>query len=550
MPVSEIPIFKPSSNETILNALRAGLTPQYQARIPNVTKANIQTAVQDLMTTPNLRNELVDALVNRIGLVLFKFKTWTNPMREFKRDPLEWGAVIEEIQVGLLEAKTYDPDRDYTDGEIWRRELPPVEVAYHRINRQDYYKVTVSDKMLRRAFLTGNGLSEMMSGLMQSLYNSDNNDEFAVMCSLFAEYARNGGYFKVNAPNVQADASSEADAKTLLRSIRATAGNLAFFSPHYNAAGLHTFAAPEDLVLFCTPEVKAAIDVNAFAAAFNIPYADVPSRLITIPRGSFGIAGVQAILTTKDFFVVVDTLMENRKIENPMSMNINYFFHHHQIVSLSLFVPAVMFWTGAGDTIPEVEGVVTGISAITAKLSEDGSTVTDPAPLERGQLYIMEALGTTDPAEAFNDGVKWRITGNQSSGTYIHQTGNLQIGGDETATSITVVAQTTWIDPEQVEQDGFTATRTFSLTGELLPLWPRVDVPSDIKVEGVSVSPAFDPAVTSYTVVVPGGTTTVEEVVVIGLAADQYEVTLNGSNDVATVVTFPGGDKTYTITVN
>jgi hypothetical protein len=551
MPVSAIPTYKPTSNQDLLNALRAGLSDQYQARIPAVTKASIQDAIQTLMEVPVLKNEFVDALVNRIGLVIFRSKIWRNPLASFKIDPIQWGAVIEEVQVGLLEAKVYDPDRDYMEKELFGRELPPVETAYHKINRQNYYKVTINDKMLQRAFLNDFGLSQMVTNLMNSLYNSDNNDEFLLTCSLFAEYARNGGFFKVHTQDVASDESGEAQAKALLRQVRAMAGNLEFFSPHYNAAGLPTYAAQEDLVLFVSPEVKAAMDVEAFAAAFNIPYTDVPGRVITIPKGNFGINGVQAILTTKDFFVLADTLMENRNIQNPANLHINYFFHHHQILSLSLFVPAILFWTGQGDVITSLDTPVTGISAITATYSQDGTAVTDPAPLTRGELYIMDASATTTPADGFNNGVRWSIAGNASNGTFISQTGNLIISGLETATSIDVTATTSWIDPAGVERDGDTVTRTFLITGALLPLWPRKDIPTDIKVEGTSVVPPFAIGTFAYTAITPTGTVnTVDDVVMTGVAAGGYEVTLNTAKDVATVTLTSGTDAVYTVTVN
>ncbi|QIG76011.1 major head protein [Rhizobium phage RHph_N3_8] len=553
MAVSAIPHYKPSTNAQLLNALREGASPSYKASIPEVTKANIQKTIETLMEFPVLRNEFISELVNKIGLTIFKSKIWKNPLQEFKIDPLTWGAVIEEVQVGLLEAKVYDPDQDYMEGAIWGRELPPVQVAYHQVNRQNYYKLTVRKEMLERAFLNDFGLSRMVTDLMNSIYNSANTHEFELTCSLFAEYAKNGGFFKVNVPDVAASDSPDAAAKQLLRAVRSMAGNLEFFSTHYNASRLPTFAAPEDLVLFVSPEVKAAMDVNAFAAAFNIPYTDLPSRVITIPKDRFRIRGVQAILTTKDFFIIADRLMENREIQNPASLDHNYFFHVHQVISVSLFVPAIMFWTGPSDVIPVDTEVVTGISAITATYSQDDSDVT-AGPLTRGELYIMHAEAETDPENGGWSGVKWSITGNNKNTTTISQTGNLQIGGNETANSITVEAVTTWIDPDGVMRDGEKATMVFILTGDLLPQWPvggaNGQVPTDIKVKGVSV-PSFAPGTLTYTVEVGDGTLdSPADVVVVGVDGGGYNVTLNTAKDVATVEVTAGTDKTYTVTVN
>jgi hypothetical protein len=475
MAVNSIPTYKPSTNAKILNAIRADASPAYQSRIPNVTKANIQKSIETLMEIPVLRNEFIDALVNKIGLTIFRSKIWRNPLQTFKIDPLTWGAVIEEVQVGLLEAKVYDPDREYMEKEIFGRELPPVATAYHKINRANYYKISIREELLRRAFLSDFGLSTMVTNLMNSLYNSANWDEFLLITGLIPEYAKQGGFFKVHVDAV----TTEATAKTLLKSIRSHSALLEYPSTHYNAARMPTWADPDDLVLLISPEAKAELDVEAFAAAFNIPFTDIPARVITIPKQHFGIDGVQAILTTKDLWVIADTLMENREIANPASLDRNYFFHIHQILSMSLFIPAIMFWTGAGDVIETTDLDVTGISEITATYSQDGTVIDAGDPLTRGELYILSAEAVTAPADGVNNGVKWAVTGQNTTGTYVSQTGNLNISIYETADEITVTATTSYIDPEGVEVDGEETTRTFALTGDRLASWPSQGLIAD-----------------------------------------------------------------------
>src|SRR5690606_17422670 len=171
--------------------------------------------------------------------------------------------------------------------------------------------------MLTRAFASEHGLSSLISSLMEAPTTSDQWDEYLLMTSLFKEYEDNNGYFKVNIPDVESFGSDSADAKFALRRLREMAENLTFISRRYNAAGMPVAAKREDMVIFTTPEFKAALDVEALAAAFNIDRADVPSRMVTVRKEDFGIEGAQAILTTEDFFVVADTLLETRSAENP-----------------------------------------------------------------------------------------------------------------------------------------------------------------------------------------------------------------------------------------
>ena len=94
--------------------------------------------------------------------------------------------------------------------------------------------------------------------------------------------------------------------------------------------------------------MKANIDVEPWLRRSTFPRRHV-CRVIPVPAEQMGIDKAQAILTTKDFFVIADNLLENTSQPNPVSLGTNYFLHHWEVISTSLFVPAVMFWTGNDD---------------------------------------------------------------------------------------------------------------------------------------------------------------------------------------------------------
>src|SRR5699024_2672712 len=165
----------------------------------------------------------------------------------------------------------------------------------HKINRENYYPITVNEMALRRAFVNPNGLSQLVGNVIASASTSDQWDEFLLMARMFAEYEKNDGFFKVNVPNIQAQGSTQADTNFALRRMREFAGNLQFLSRNYNAAGMPVAANIDDLELFITPEANAAIDVESLAGAFNVNRSDIPMRTTIIPREHFGIPGAQAV---------------------------------------------------------------------------------------------------------------------------------------------------------------------------------------------------------------------------------------------------------------
>lgn len=472
MPVKDIVKTLRQPNYAVFNAIRDKASTEFKARIPAATKASIKDSVSALHNYTPLRNEFIDALYNKIGQTIIRSKTWNNPLGIFKLGLMQYGDTIEEVNIGLLDEYTYDPDRDSLERDVWGQERPEVQSSYHKINRQAKFKVTVNEPVLMRAFDSGAGgygLSDFITREMDALVTSDNWNEFLVMCSLFKEYDDNGGFFNVNVPDLSLEDPDGSNAKNLLKKIRAYSATLGFLSRAYNAAGMPVFSQREDHVLFVTPDVDACMDVDALAAAFNLERADVNIHKVVIPAEQWGMPGTQAILTTKDFFVVADTRIEMTNIRNPDGLYENFWLHHWQIVSVSRFVPAIRFSTDPTTTLPVDVVPVTGVTATVVDM--DGETVTD---VERNGVY--QVLPVIAPANA-PDGVILSVEGAESSYTKVTRTGVLVIGPDERAATLNI---------KGVSVGGDTKTVTVALTvsGDVASVWNPVAIIPEVTAEG------------------------------------------------------------------
>lgn len=424
-----------ANNMDVLNAIRNNASADYQRRIPAATQANISELLGSLTRYRPLYNEFCDALINRIALVVARNNIWNNPLAIFKRGNIVHGSQIEEIQTGLIEAREYSPGRDYLEGEIFGQKRLDVRSAFHTVTRQHYYPVTVNEDILRRAFLDAGGLSSFVSQIMTAPTTSDQWDEFLLMTSLFKAMDSTGKIFRVKCPDMQSLSATAADARSALKILRATAGRLGFMSTNYNPAGMPTFAAPEDLVIFASPEFVANIDVEALAAAFNMDRADAPSRIIQIPQEYFGIDECQAILTTRDFFMVADTLIETRSQANPVGLTTNYFLHHHGIYSASRFAPCVMLTTGTATVIPAPPKAPV-LGALTVKRL-DGTDVPATGAVP-GETLVVSAPVTG--GDGFEWGIDFEVKYNLSSKTKIDNEGVLVISPSEKGGALTIVA--------------------------------------------------------------------------------------------------------------
>lgn len=543
MAVKELAPLKPTPNAMILDFIRNKGSNEYQRRIPSATKAGVQDTLKALNEFRVLKNEFIDAFVNQIGLRVARHTSWTNPLAEFKLGMLTNGTTIQESQVGLLKAHNFDPDREQMEQALFGTERPEVQVNYHTVNRRNRYDVSVSEDMLRGAFVDDMGLYEFVNQLMAAPTTSDQLDEFIITCNLFNEYESNGGFFKVNVPDVAANGSTDRDAKTALRRLREMADEMTFLNENFNVANMPTFANRDDLVIFTTPQFKSGIDVEALASSFNMEHSKMHGRIIPIPQKQLKIPGAQAIMTTSDFFMIADSLYETTQMYNPAALSNKHFLHHHQVVSASRFVPAVLFTTHAGDEIITISTPVTEVKDVTVTKGSDGTTATE---LVRGEIY---QYGATVVTEGPNDGLRWSLTGNTSTATYITQTGVLHVGGQEGAAKLTVTATSTWLDDENLQRDGKSASKELPVTGEAIPVWREGSV-TDILIKGVPV-PGFDPNVYTYSAVpVEGGKVTVKDIKVSGPDAGDVKITINadGTEAVIEAATAPG-DPVYTITV-
>lgn len=452
-------------NEDIIKAIRHEASSEYQRRIPDAIKADVQQTLKQLNNYQPAWNEFVSAIINKVGLTIARNNSWSNPLARYKKGLLDAGDTVEELQTGLIKGYAFDPRREYGEKALFGKHLPEVQSAYHTINRESIYPLTVQRSTLQRAFLSPDGLAQFITSLMESMSTSDNLDEFLLMMQLFPEYEKNGGFFKVHVEDIADLDSTAEDSRKAVRTLREYAEVLTFPSRQYNASGMYTHAKPEDMILIATPQFKSGIDVNALAAAFNVSYAEVPQRTHVVPPEYMPGNGIQGILTTEDFFQVYDTYFNTDSMPNPAGRYENFFLHHDQIISASKFVPAIALTTGEGDVITISDTPVTGVNDIVITDST-GATVTN---VRRGESYIVTAGAIT---AGDNSATVLTLEGNKSSRTYLSQTGSFHIAVDEDATSLSLFATAE-------DENGQSKSRNVTVVGDLVEFWPNPEVIPD-----------------------------------------------------------------------
>ena len=289
-------------NTTILDQIMLQGSNDYQQRVPDASQAGM-AAVGKAIDDNRLWGEFEKGLINRIATAFFTVKTWNNPLGFLKKGLLEYGTTVQEIALGMVKADVYDPfGRD-----LLRQKPADVYSAFHELNRQDKYLLTISREELKAGFLTPNGLSEIVSRKIDRLIMSDNYDEYlAILEQIYIAMAKKE-VFNVNVSFADEKAPTEAELKALSTAVR-TYGKKMTIAPTslYNAAGVPTVNSKDELMFITKPEIIANLDVNVLADAFNIDRADFVNRVVEVNELPYGVHG---LLVSVEWFVIMDRLI-------------------------------------------------------------------------------------------------------------------------------------------------------------------------------------------------------------------------------------------------
>ena len=375
----------------ILNAIRDNASAEYYQAVPQAqaTTESIRAVGEQILAFQPRMNEFVSALVNRIARVVVTSKLYSNPLAFAKKGLLEYGETIEEIFVDIAKANSYDWNSTNETEQAFKRDHPDIKTAFHALNMQTYYKATVSEQNLRQAFLSLNGVTDLIARIVNSLYSGAAYDEYIMMKYVIAQSLIPG-----NVKMTTIDAvDDEASGKAAVKKVKAITGKLQFMSKEYNIAGVNTFiSSPSDIFVVMTADYEASIDVDVLASAFNMDKVQFMGQRVLVDSFSFNVGElvrldellendptykrpsddeltalktVGIVVMSRDWFQVYDVLNQFTEQYNAALLYWNEFNHVWRIYSASPFAPIVGFTT----TTPTISAVTVNMPS-TAKAGD------------------------------------------------------------------------------------------------------------------------------------------------------------------------------------
>lgn len=449
-----------ASTLDIINVIRQNASYDYQANVPVVTKASDIPKVGEVICgTPAFANQFINALVNRIAMVRVTSATFNNPYAILKKGYIEFGESIEDIFVNIAKVVEYTPEKG--EEREFKRTLPDVRSAFHVMNWRVMYPVTIQDEDLRLAFLSMDGVQNLIAKIVDSVYTAAEYDEFLLFKYLMVKAISHGKFY----PQAIGDGTDLSEAAI---EFRGTSNMLPFMSTAYNEAGVQTTTPKARQIIFMDARFNAQFDVSVLASAFNMDKADFMGRLFlidnwtefdnarwgVIKENSDGIedvtsdelallAKVKAVIVDEEWFQVYDN--NNKFTEKYVASGLywNYFYHVWKTVSNSPFANAVVFVLD--------DATITLPASLTVHIdSKDESDV--------GTVFTLSLASEDETLQPQN--VHFVQTQDlTTAGIGVQRYGGLLIPASQAATNITLVAE--------LGGATYTATTTINASSEV-----------------------------------------------------------------------------------
>lgn len=331
----------------VLNTIRDNNSSQYQERIPEATRENFAAVGNAILAYESDTNEFLSGLVNRIAFTEVSNRRFKNPLAVLKKGGKPFGTDIEEIYTNPVSAVAFNGSK--TD-DMLKVTTPDTKTIFHRRNRKDKYPVSISLAQLQAAFTSPAEMQNFYTtSILNAMYSGDEMDEYLLMRNVVSEAVVAK---KMKAIPVAYD-GEETAAKGLIKLLKTLSGNFRFPSQDYNGynelnadtieAGTTTACTTwtpfENQICIIRTDVDAATDVEVLAKAFNMDKTDFLKRKFVVD--SFGDKNTLCVICDENIFKVTDDLYTVRSFDNGSNLTTNWWLHHWQTISLSLFGNAI-----------------------------------------------------------------------------------------------------------------------------------------------------------------------------------------------------------------
>lgn len=375
----------PEGLRTSLNSIRETSIQNntlYHRYVPEILPtSDIGSFASPILDNPNVMNEFMNVLVQRIVYTQVDIKLFNNPLRVLEGDRIPLGSIGQEIFINPARGRRFNVD-DFA-GLLAKYEAD-IKVQYHHLNSDLQYCVTITRAKLKDAFVSWSTLENFIDGLTQSLYNGAYIDQYNLTKGLVSSaYASNQVRVEViSNPN------TEALAKEFITKARTMFLNMQTPTPNFNAwrqvggygRDILTWSNPEDIVFLVRNDIGAYLDVNVLAQTFNIDRSVLLGNIIYVNDFNeydnegkliFDGSNIVGMIADKSWFRIKEQETTMDEFYNANNRTWQYYLNVVRMYSYSLFANAVVFATA----LPSVPVTEMSFEETAPEVAVDGKVI-------------------------------------------------------------------------------------------------------------------------------------------------------------------------------
>ena len=260
--------------KSISNQLRES-SDVYSKAIPKLTQnSDINDLKNPLFTNELLYNTFYTGFTNMVAKTVFAMNTiFNNPLEILKKGNNQLGFDIREVANDLLEEHKYTLN-DELLADVLKLDTPTTYQCIHRLNRQSYFKISISEAEFELAFISWDELDALFMKKAELLDNSNYVAEFEWSKALLRSAVDQD---KIEIVEIDA-ITNESTGKAAVKQIKNAVADFKYPSVlhtglYHMTAGvqsINVWTRPEDTVLVIPSKSMNELDTDVLAVAFNV----------------------------------------------------------------------------------------------------------------------------------------------------------------------------------------------------------------------------------------------------------------------------------------
>ena len=350
-----------------LNAIREISSEIYHRYVPVIEDdTSIVQFATPILENTDVRDEFLSNLIKRIVYTQFEIKYFRNPLQVLEGDSIPLGYRGQEIYVNPAKGRKFNAE-DFAG--LLAKYTADVKVQYMDVNMDIQYPLTVLRSTLKQAFVSWGDLESFIDQLSNSLYNGCYIDEYRYTKNIIASaYKQNYAIIEqITAPN------TKELAKDFITKARTLFLNFQTPSSNYNSwkkvktddqYPIITWTEPENIVFMVRNDIRAFIDVNVLADAFNMDKTTLLGNILTVDNFDvynddgekiYDGSNIVGMIADKRWFKIKPQDRFLDTFYNPNNRTMQYYLNNIKMYNFSLFANGVIFATALPSNEPNLD---------------------------------------------------------------------------------------------------------------------------------------------------------------------------------------------------